>query len=53
MQDPNTIYFNKGDAWRDAMIHRENKKDLAHEAECDLVAKTRTDLRASDELTFW
>ena len=37
--------------WHDAIIHTENKKD--HEDECDLIAKTRRNLRRSGELTFW
>ena len=50
--DSNSIYSNKGDAWHDAVIHTENKKDLAQEDECDLIAKTRRNLRRSGELTF-
>ena len=50
--DPNTIYSTKGDAWHGAIIHTEIKKDIAHEDECDLIAKTRRNLRRSGELTF-
>lgn len=51
-KDPNTIYSNKGDAWHGAIIHTDKNNDLAHQDECDLVAKTRTDLPGPVSLPF-
>lgn len=52
-KNPNTSHSNKGGAWYGAIIHTGYKKGLANEDECSLVAKTRTALQGSDELTLW